>query len=832
MSFQSTAFPLAYLDQSPGRIAHAPNLPVPLSRFIGRAREIVTLTHLLGTTSILTLTGPGGSGKTRLALRIAADDAPRSFHRTCWVELAALTDPAFVPQAVATAVGVSGEENRPSMAALAAAFAAPSLLILDNCEHLIAACALLAVSLLRSCPHLHILATSREPLRVPGETIWRVPPLTLPATAATATSLAASEAVQLFMERARGRLPDFSLTEENATAVATICQRLDGMPLALELAAARVAVLPVGQLAARLDDALRVLTVGERTTPPRQQALRATLDWSNDLLTAEERALLRRLAVFAAGWELEAAEAVCGAEEIARADVLELLGQLVEKSLVAMTEEGGAARYQMLEVVRQYASERLAASGETEDARRRHAAYYLAMVVEPNTAAIGTAQMAWVERLEREHDNLRAALQWAVEQEEAETALRLVGALWPFWEARGYLREGRRWLAAALGMADGGDPALRGKALRGAGLLATWQGDYTAARALHAESLTLYRALGDRDSIAHALENLGMVAHEQGDYAEASALHAESLTIRRELGDQRNIASSLNNLGLIKRGQGDYAAARALHTESLAIHRTLQDHQGIGNELSNLGMMAYLQGDDTSARALHEESLSIRRTLGDRRGIAISLSNLGLVAYRQGDYATARALHTESLAIRRALGDASIPESLEGLAAVAGALGAPARAARLLGAAATLRAAINAPLFADERADQEQWVARVRAGLDTDVWDAAWAAGAALPIEEIIAEALTTPVPAPPDHLDAPTTPLDLALTIYPDGLTAREVDVLREVAAGKSNKEIAESLSISGRTVDRHIANLYMKIDAHNKADAAAYAFRNGLTR
>ncbi len=373
MSFQSTAFPLAYLDQSHGRIAHAPNLPVPLSRFIGRGQEIATLGHLLSETSLLTLTGPGGSGKTRLALQVAAD-APRSFHRTCWVELAALTDPAFVPQAVATAVGVSEDENRPAMAALAAAFAAPSLLILDNCEHLIAACALLAASLLRACPNLRILATSREPLRVSGETIWRVPPLTLPAAAATATSLAESEAAQLFVERARGRLPDFALTEENAAAVATICQRLDGMPLALELAAARVAVLPVGQLAARLDDALRVLTVGERTAPPRQQALRATLDWSNALLTAEEQAVLRRLAVFAAGWELEAAEAVCGAGEIARADVLELLGQLVEKSLVAMAEEGGAARYQMLEVVRQYASERLAASGETEEcpAATRH----------------------------------------------------------------------------------------------------------------------------------------------------------------------------------------------------------------------------------------------------------------------------------------------------------------------------------------------------------------------------------------------------------------------------------------------------------------------------
>ena len=830
MSLQSAVFPPAYPDHAPNRTASEPNLPLPLSRFIGRERAIATLTHLLETTNLLTLTGPGGAGKTRLALRVAADRVPRSARRVCWVELAALTDPALVPQAVATAVDVYEAERMPLLAALAAAFAGPSLLILDNCEHLIAACALLAESLLRACPTLRILATSREPLRVSGETIWRVPPLTLPDAALTATSLAESEAVQLFVERAHGRLPDFALTEENAAAVATICQRLDGMPLALELAAARVAVLPVGQLAARLDDALRVLTVGGRNAPPRQQALRATLDWSHALLTTEEQATLRRLAVFAAGWELEAAEAVCGAGEVARADVLELLGQLVEKSLVAMAEEGGAARYSMLEVVRQYASERLAASGEAGDTRRRHVAYFLALAEGADAALIGPEQMARVERLEREHDNLRAALQWAVEQEEAETALRLVGALWPFWEARGYLREGRRWLVAALGMTDGGAPALRGKALRGAGLLATWQGDYPAARALHAESLTLYRALGDRDSIAHALENLGMVAHEQGEYAEASALHAESLAIRRELGNQRNIASSLNNLGLVKRGQGDYAAARALHEESLTIHRALRDHQGIGNELSNLGMMAYLQGDDAAARALHEESLAIRRTLGDRRGIAISLGNLGLVAYRQGEFTAARTLHQESLAIRRALGDASIPESLEGLAAVAGALGDAPRAARLLGAASALRTLRAAPLPPDERADQERWIAHARAGLAPDVWDAAWAVGAATPIEEIIAEALVTPPPLS-DRTDRPAHP-PIAPVAYPDGLTAREVDVLREVAAGRSNKEIAEALSISGRTVDRHIANLYMKIDAHNKADAAAYAFRNGLTR
>ena len=321
------------------------------------------------------------------------------------------------------------------------------------------------------------------------------------------------------------------------------------------------------------------------------------------------------------------------------------------------------------------------------------------------------------------------------------------------------------------------------------------------------------------------------MARERGDYPAAWSLHEESLTIRRSLGDWRGIAGALNNLGLVARGRGDYAAARVLFDEGLTINRSLGDHPGIANALSNLGMVVQWQRDYTAARALHEESLVIRRGLGDRRGIAISLINLGLVAYRQGEYTTAWTLHRESLAIKRALGSSGIAESLEGLAAVAGVLGEATRAARLLSAASALRTMRTAPLPPDERADQGRWIARVRAGLDPAVWDAAWAAGAAMPIEEVVAEALATAPPPLSDSTDSSARP-SMAPVAYPDGLTAREVDVLREVAAGKSNKQIAETLSISGRTVDRHIANLYMKIDAHNKADAAAYAFRHGFTR
>jgi predicted ATPase/DNA-binding XRE family transcriptional regulator len=727
--------------------AYSSGMPTPATRLIGREAEIAALVRLIQREGLrlVTLTGPGGVGKTRLAL--AAADALRAAFPdgVAFVDLSALRDPLLVGPTVARGLGLREGGIRDPRAALVAFLRdRRALLVLDNVEQVIEGAPLLA-DLMTASPWLCILVTSRTALRLRGEQVFPVAPLPLPgaATAPTPQALLRSAAVALFVERAHTMTPDFAFTAANAAAVAAICVRLDGLPLAIELAAARVDLLPPPALLARLERRLPLLTRGARDLPERQQTLRAAIDWSYRLLHVGEQALYRRLAVFVGGCTIDAVEAVCGVGGELAVDSLDWLGTLVGQHLLRQREgAGGAPRFAMLETIREHARELLAESGEEETVQRRHATYFATLAEAADAALTGPEQAAWLARLEEEHDNLRAALQWMVAQGEAGAALRLAASLWRFWEGHGHLGEGRRWLAATLALPGGGDRALRARALRGAGLLATWQGDYATARALHAESLALYRALADRDGVGHALENLGMVAHEQGDFAAAAALHTESLAIRRGLGDRRNVASSLNNLGLVKRALGDYPSARTLHAEGLALHRILRDDQGIGNELTNLGMLAYLTGDYAAARALHEESLAIRRALGDRRGVAISLGNLGRVAYRQGNHTAARALHAESLQLRQALGDATMPEGIEGLAAIAGARGEVARAARLLGAAATLRAAIALRQFADERADQEEWVARVRGESAAIDWDAAWRAGAALSPEEAIAEAL------------------------------------------------------------------------------------------
>jgi predicted ATPase/DNA-binding SARP family transcriptional activator len=762
---------VARLHSTPLPSPRLHNLPNVLTSFIGRARERAEVARLLATTRLLTLTGAGGCGKTRLALMMAGDLAGEYTDGVWLVELAALADGALLPQAVATALGVREEAQRPLRSTLVDALRSRQLLLLlDNCEHLIDPCAQLAEMLLSACPQLRILATSREGLGLAGETTWLVPSLALPDPQhlPAVMELSHVEAVRLFVERAAAALPTFTLTPANAAAVAQVCRRLDGIPLAIELAAARIKVLSVHQLAARLGDCVGLLTAGSRTAPPRQQTLRSTIDWSYDLLSEPERALFRRLAVFAGGWTLEAAEAVCGDWRLEigawaaespisnlRSPILEGLAHLVDKSLVVVDmPPSGAARYRLLEPIRQYAHAKLMESAEAPAMRQRHAHFFLALVEEAEPQLVGAEQVAWLNRLEQEHDNLRAVLGWFIERGEAAAGLRLGGALWRFWRTRGYLTEGRAWLVELLALpprplaADSGEPAAgwgaaRVQALIAAGVLASEQDDYATTHALFLEALALSRELADERGIAWALVGLAVVALAQGDDARAATLYAESLTLGRKRGEQHLIAGTLGGLGVVALNQGDEARAVTLMEEGLSLYRELGDTHGIADALRNLGWLALNQGDAARAAALLEESLALYRQQENPQYIAWALHSLGSVALLQGNTERAAALCVESLALSRNVGDRyMIAWCLEDIAGVALAYGNPGAAARLLGAAEGLRALIGARLLAFDRARYERTVAATRAALEAAVFTTAWVAGGALPLEQAIAEAL------------------------------------------------------------------------------------------
>jgi predicted ATPase/DNA-binding SARP family transcriptional activator/DNA-binding CsgD family transcriptional regulator/Tfp pilus assembly protein PilF len=688
----------------------ATNLPPAADRFIGRAHELVEVLRRLERSRLLTLTGAGGCGKTRLALAAAERARPLYPDGVWWVELAALADPRLVPAAVAAALGVDGQHDEPLRQTLARALGPKRLLlVLDNCEHVVAACRQLLDHLLTACPDLHVLATSRTALGLPAEVTWRVPSLAMPdpARSLPLERLAAFDAVQLFVERARSARSDFALTPRNAAAIARICRRLDGIPLALELAAARAKVLSAEQIAARLDDALGFLTGGARPVPDRQQTLRATLDYSWALLTGPERTLFRRLAAFAGGWAPEAAERVCADEPgepaarhgaaptppaaagrpggaLAAAAVLDLLARLEDQSLIVVQERHGQARHRLLEPVRQYAAEQLAAAGEAAWLRDRHAAYFLALAEQAEPALVGAEQSTWLERLEAEHDNLRAALAWALERPDPDLGVRLAGALWRFWYQRGRLSEGDGWLAQVLAIGPAAAPAARAKALNGAGTLAFVRGDSARAVARYEQALALRRALADTAGVAGSLNNLGMVLHYRGEYARALPLYSEALALSRALGDRRLTAITLNNLGTTARAQGDFARAAAAIEEALALFSALGDRRSVADLRNNLGQVAYARGDYARACELCGESLALFRELDDRPGVNEALQQLGLAALALGDAAQAAARLEEALALSRELGDTwGIAAALDGLGQVAYQRGDDARAVAL-----------------------------------------------------------------------------------------------------------------------------------------------------
>jgi predicted ATPase/DNA-binding CsgD family transcriptional regulator len=766
------------------------NLPAQLTNFIGRERVLADVEQLLDRARLLTLTGPGGTGKTRLSLQVAAASIDRFEDGAFFVGLAPISDPDLVIPTVAQTFGVHELGGRPPLESLKDYLRDKRLLlVLDNFEQVLDA-APRVVDLLAACPALKVLVTSRVVLRVSGEREYAVPPLGLPDPAHqppgaySAATGGESESVRLFVERAQAVRAEFALDGENVAAVAEICRRLDGLPLAIELAAARVRFLSPQAILARLEHRLDLLTGGPRDLPARQQTLRSTIAWSYDLLDESEQALFRRLSVFVGGGTLEAAEAVCGG------DVLDGVESLVAKSLLRPSEAAeGEPRFGMLETIREFGLERLAEVRELAGVRRRHAEYFLDLVERAVPRLRGPEQIAWLDRLETEHDNFRAALEWSLgEDGDTELALRLSGALAWFWESRSYVTEGRRWLTRALAGASGRSAA-RMKALHGAGFLAHAQREAATARALLEESLAIARELDDRWTVGWVLYVLGRVAYFEGDAATARALAEQSLVLAREVGDPWLIA--------------------------------------YGPHL--LGLAAHIRGDYPSARAFYEESLAIRREIGFRQGIAILTNLLAMVAFREGDYARARALQRESLPIYQALGARYIlSAALATSGALAAAQGQPERAVRLAGATAAVSENVHVLPIPLAEALLEEGLAVARRALSEAAFAAAWADGRAMSLDEAVAEALAVavfPQQGPPTA-SAP----DAGAEPRPDGLTAREVEVLRLIAAGRTSKEIAEALVVSVPTVERHITHLYGKIGARRRADATAYALKHGL--
>ncbi|MCA1645942.1 MAG: tetratricopeptide repeat protein, partial [Chloroflexi bacterium] len=663
-------------------------LLLSLTTFIGRRREIAEVQHLLESTRLLTLTGAGGAGKTRLALTVANTLVPHYSDGIWFVPLEALTDPARVASQLVTALGVREEVGQP-LSETICSYLRPrtALIVFDNCEHLALACGVLAEALLHACPGLHILATSRQPLGIAGETTWRVPSLALPnpTRRPPIERFRQVESVQLFAERAAAVLPGFTVTERNAAAVAEVCQRLDGIPLALELAAARVRVLAVDQIAARLDDRFRLLTGGSPTALPRQQTLLNTLDWSHDGLSAAGQRLLRWLSVFAGGWTLDAAEAVCAGNDQSSADVLEVLTELVDKSLVARADAADeTVRYRLLETVRQYARDKLSAANEEAVARTQHADWILSLVERLGPSMTGPQQGQVLEQVSPELDNLRTALDWVVSDAAlAAAGLRACAAAYRIWLVRGFLDEGRRRLEQFARTAT--DPSLdacRAYTFFTAGTLAMFQGDFAGARTLVEESLARARAMDNNFQVGESLTVLALLMLNQGDATPAWAmLQADVALCRRRIARPEEddgstvdefaqsvygqswpvmaLAHALLIAGVGARIRGNQLRALEFYEESLHLSRQTGDTWFIAQALSNLGLVSLDQRDGTRARALFDEALALRRGLGDRTGIARSLNDLGGVAFAEGDLAAAHACYAEHLSLVRELGDRS-----------------------------------------------------------------------------------------------------------------------------------------------------------------------------
>ncbi|MFN8636911.1 MAG: tetratricopeptide repeat protein [Chloroflexota bacterium] len=785
-------------------------LPFQLSGFVGRERELGELADLLHANRLLTLTGPGGVGKTRLALELASRCRERFADGTSFVSLAAIRDPSLVLTTIAQTLGIPRAGPRlPQERLVDHLRDRTSLVLLDNFEQVMAAASAIA-DLLAACPHLHIVVTSRERLRLRGEQVYPVKPLSLDAAERLLTEPGTPlpEAVQLFVERARARRPDFELTSQNAASVLGICRRVDGLPLAIELATARLGVLPPHALLGYLDRRLPLLTDGARDLPDRQRTLADTLAWSYELLTEPERRLFIGLSVFAGGCTLEAVEAVCGTPPAPDPPLFEVISALVEKSLVLADEQGQEPRLSMLETIREYASDQLDHHEDADALRRRHATYYLRLAERVRGEQHGIQAAVWLDRLEVEHANLRAALDWGEScdpDESHETgptpsdgaigrldlATQLVDAMMWFWIMRGHLPEGRERQARLLARAAPGT-STRARALLSSSALARYRGDHAAAVALGQEGLALWQALGERRQVAIALARLGDAHSLRGDYREARQYLERSAEIFRELGGESDLE----------------------HPTRLM-----------------LGQAAWVVGELTHAQRLFEENLAAGRTMGDLHTVQVSLRHLGLLAHRRGELDESLVLFDESLRHVRQLDDrACVMSGLAALAITAAALGRAEHAAHLLAAVSHLNALTGVALMPFLREPYESRVAAVRAQLGERDFESAWAHGSALSLDEAIEAALAVRGEHVQDMPAAAAGHRRERNGTLPANLTPREVDVLRLIVAGWSTKQIASELVVTAPTIERHITHIYEKIGARGRAAAAAFALRHGI--
>jgi predicted ATPase/DNA-binding NarL/FixJ family response regulator len=831
------------------------NLPTVLTSFIGRKREIAEIRQWLASSRLVTLTGAAGCGKTRLALRVATDAGQKYADGVHSVELAPLTDLRLVSQAVAKAVNVVEQAGRPLMDGLSDALQDKQLLlVLDNCEHVLSACSQLAETLL-AATEVSILATSREPLGITGERRYPVSPMALPPTDSRADDIGQFDAVELFIERARTILPAFELTASNGAEVVRICRHLDGIPLAIELASARINVLSVEQIAARLDHRFQLLSPAAHVTHSHHDTLRAAIDWSYDLLSTSEQVMLRRLSVFAGGCSLAAVEAVCAGDGLEREQALELLSSLINKSLVvAQTLQRSEARYALLETIRQYGREKLIAAGERSALQDRHLQCFLHLTEETRPKLTGQYQQLWLDWLEDEYDNIRAALIWSLENARLksghiEAGLRIAIAIYEFWTIRDYAEEALAWMERLLAQADEGiSPLVRANALAYATFLAGFRGNSGTQAAYGRKAAALAEALGDegqpalawtRAGEAYAQDRPGPLpsggsalvwaltaqaygARAEGDYETEFTIYKKVIQLYREMGEKYFLGVALTTGGFAAMSLGKYEEARAMADEGLPLIRESGNLYRIAMTLNGSGDLARCERNYTRARAAYEESIALLRELDAVRDLASALHNLGHTVLHLGDVERAHELFSESMALQQAQHNTpGVAECLIGFAAMAAVCGLPAAGARLLAAAVAIGGERVATTWAATRLEYEHYLALIRASLTDAEFQAEQTAGSVFSLEQVVEYARNLPL-----QVAAQTT------RKKPDDLTLREREVAALIALGRSNSEIADELVLSKRTVEKHIGNILSKLAFTNRVQIVRWAIESGLAK